>query len=143
MCPGLTELTIIFPYPYDAQLTETGILLDPAGRAHPAMSELIGACKGLPDFHTLQIVHFPTIPPRPTCWCGKKRCGSHKPSVGQWDQALEKQAKDLEEYAKDCLKKPETGFWEEGGRRRTTLRVIEFSSPRPCQSSVKIEEYQV
>ena len=60
----------------------------------------------------------------------------------QWEQALKGQTKDLEEWAIDCLKKLETGR-QEGGRGRTTLRVIKFNSRRPCQSSVRIEEYEV
>ena len=62
--------------------------------------------------------------------------------MGQWEQAL-KRTKDLEEWAIDCLKESKTGCRAGEGRNKPTLRVIKFSSRRPSQSSVKVEEYEV
>ena len=139
--PRLTELTVIASHPSDAQLTETGILLDPAGRVRLAISELVPACKILLDFDTFQLVRFSIIPPRLVCWCGwGKLCSDHRPSSEQWEEALGKQAGDLGEWAIDCLKKPETECREGEGRKRTTLRTIEFG---PGYRSVKVEEHVV
>lgn len=138
VCPRLTELTVIAPNPDDAQLTETGILLDTAGMTRPAISELAATCGALPDFDTLQIVRFPITSPRLVCWCGREGCGSHAPSLKQWERALKEQTKDLGERAVDCLKRPETARQE--GERRTVVRVIRFSSD---YHSVKVEECEV
>ena len=138
-CPRLTELTVISHY---AQNAGRRVSLDLAGRARSAISELVVACKTLPDFDTLQIVHFPIVPTRSECWCGLKGCGSHWPSVGWWEPALEKQVKDLTAWVVGCLKGPKMGRREVEGRR-ITLRVIEFGPGRPCQSPVKVEEYEV
>ena len=58
-CPRLTELTITCPHPYDGPVAETGIMFDPAESAHSTVLSLVVAYKVLPDFDTLQIVHFP------------------------------------------------------------------------------------
>ena len=55
---------------------------------------------------------------------------------------MEKQVKDLTAWAVGCLKGPKMGRREVEGRR-ITLRVIEFGPGRPCQSPVKVEEYEV
>ena len=47
----------------------------------------------------------------------------------------------LEEWIVDCLKL-KMGC-QEGRGRRTAFRVIKFSSDRPCQGSVGVEEYEV
>ena len=139
--PRLTELTVIAPHPSCTRLTETGILLGPAGGARLAISGLVAACKILPDFDTFQIVRFPIISPRLVCWCGRgKLCGDHRPSPEQWEEVLGKQMRDLGEWAIDCLKKPETECREGEGRKRTTLRTIEFG---PGYRSVKVEEHVV
>ena len=134
-CPRLTELTVAFPRSYRGQVMEGGILPDPAERAHSAMSELVLACKALPDFDTLQIVRTLIVPPDLVCWCGRRDCSRHGPSEEQWEHTLEKRAKDLEEWAVVCLKKPRTGC-QEGERRRTTLRIIKFG---PSHWSAKVE----
>lgn len=137
-CPRLTELSV-FPYPYDAQYTETEIILDPGGRMHSAMSELVVACKALPDFDTLQILRFPVAIPRLVCRCRQENCENHELNMEKWKQALKSQAKDLEEYAINCLRKPRTEP-REGEGRRVTLRVIEFVQ---SSRSVKVEEREV
>ena len=140
-CSRLTELTVVSPHPSDAQLTKTGILLDLAGKARSAISELVAACKSLPDFGTFQIVRFPIISPPLVCWCGRgELCHSHRPSPGDWEEALEKQTEDLGEWAINCLKEPETECREGEGRKRVTLRTIEFG---PGCRSVKVEEHGV
>ena len=139
-CSRLTELTVISPYPSGAQRAETEILLDPAGRARSALLELVVACKALPDFDTLQIARFPIILPRLACWCGQEQCGHPRLCPAQWEWALAKQTKDLEEWAADCLKEPETGYLEEEERKKTTLRVIKIG---PGCRSVMVEECEV
>ena len=144
-CPRLTELTIIYPHPHDAQIAETGTLLDPVGSARSATLELVNACKALPDFDTLQIVHFPSVTPLPMCGCGRVRYGSLGLSMEQRRQALKEEVRCLKDLARDCLKKPEAGCQDRAGRKKATLRVIELSSDRPRLrshlGSVKVEEY--
>lgn len=50
------------------------------------MSELVVACKVLPDFGALRILYFPTTPSHPICWCVQ-----HGPLKERWEQGLEKQ----------------------------------------------------
>lgn len=147
-CPKLTELTIIYPHPDDADVTESGPLLDPLGGARSATSELIQACKALPDFDTLQILHFPTVAPLPICGCGRMRSGSLGPPMDQRRQALREEVKCLKDWAMECLRNPETGREEGAGRKKIALRTIELSSDRPRApkfhlASVKVEECEV
>ena len=137
-CPKLTELTVIYSFPGDARPTETGILLDPAGRVRSTISELVIACKALQDFDTFQIARFPIKLPCLVCWRGRVKCHNH-PHKELWEGVLEKEMKDLRDWAIDPLKEPRTGV-REGEGRKTTLRVIEFTSGR---HSVKVEEREV
>ena len=141
-CPKLTELTIVFHHQYD---TETVTLIDPVGGAHSAMSELVVACKALPDFDTLQVVRVTITPGGLACWCGWGGCGSRMNSSEQQEQILREQTEGMKDWAMNCLKKPETG-WREGEekeRKRTTLKVFMFGPGRPCHSSAKVEVYKV
>ena len=52
------------------------------------------------------------------------------PSPEQWEQASEKQMKDLMEWTMDCLKRLKIGCQER--RKRTTLRVIRFGPGHRC-----------
>ena len=144
-CPRLTELTIIFHHQYDVKNAEMGILLDPAGGARTAMSELVVACKALPNFDALQVVRGTIIPPRRACWCGWGGCVSRMNSSEQQERALRKQTEDMKDWAIDCLKKPETECQEgeERERKKTTLRVFTFGPGHPCHSSGKVEVYEV
>ena len=107
-CPRLTELTVVFRQ-YDAQHAETGTVINPAGEARSAMSELIVACKALPDFNALQVVCSTTVPTPLFCWCGWGGCGSRMDSSEQQEEILRIQTEDMKDWAIDCLKKPETG----------------------------------
>ena len=145
-CRRLTELTIIFHHKYDVQHAEKGTLLDPAGRSRSAMSELVVACKALPDFDTLQVARITIVPPSLVCLCGWGGCGSRMNSTEQEEQILRKQTKDMKNWAIGCLTKPETGCREEEverERKRTTLRVFMFGPGRPCHGSVEVKEYEV
>ena len=124
----LTELTVIFPYLRCTRLTETGVLLDPTREsAQLAISELVAACKMLPDFHTFQIVCLLIIQSHMACWCGGK-CDKTIPwRMSQWDRSLREQAKGMKDFAIDCLKKAGIGYLEGERRKRTTLRIIQFS----------------
>ena len=144
-CPRLTELTVVFHHQYDGQHAETGTLIDPAGGARSAMSELVVACKALPDFATLQVVRFTLVPGHLICSCGWGGCGSRMDSSKQKEEILRKQTEDMKDWAMDCLKRSETG-WREGEerkRKRTTLRVFMFGPGRPCHSLAKVETYEV
>ena len=141
-CPRLTELTIS-PYPHHAKITETEILLDPAGTSRSAMLELVIACGTLPDFGTLQILHFPTAAPYPICWCGH-----HGPSKEQWEQASREQTGVMKDLAMVTLKNSKTeGKEGKDGRKKTTVRVVELTRVYPRVSYdpgyVKVEEYEV
>ena len=141
-CPGLTELTVIYRFPADARPTETGVLLDLAGRARSEISELVIACKALPDFDTFQIARFPVGGlPCLVCWRGQAECHSHHyhTSDEQWKGALKKHMKELGEWAIECLREPRTGC-REGEGRRITVRVIEFGLGG---HHMNVEEYEV
>ena len=142
-CPGLTELTVIYPSSkHDAHITA-----EEAGIAHSAISELGIACKVLPDFSTLQIVYFPVFTPSVICpACREMWCQKHWLSTRRKRESKERM-KGLKDWAIDCLKGPAMECREGEGRTRTTLRLIKLNRDplRPlffC-GSVKIEEYEV
>ena len=140
-CPRLTELSVIFPYQYDTfEEWNTGVRIDPARRARPAMLKLIAACKALQDFNTLQIVRLPFRPPYRVCPCDGPCEYLHSSfPEEQWEQLLEEYMTDLEEWTIDCLKRPKTGCLEEEGRKRITLRIIEFG----YDYFAEVREYEV
>jgi hypothetical protein len=134
-CPRLTELTVICPHPSIAEEMETGYLLDPVGSVRSATSELVNACKTLPDFDTLWIVHG----------CRTDRDGEdfHVKDLRREYMEHVDGAKDV---AISLLKEPETGYREGEGRRKVTLRVIQLvagHSQRFYAEFVKVEEYEV
>ena len=132
-CPRLTELTIIYPHPYGAPAV--------AETARSVISELVDACKALPDFDTFQILRLLVdTPPR--------RYAAR--STEQWKRTLSEEVGGVKDWAVCCLK-AKTGCEEGGGRKRTTLRVIGLnSSLRPGEDifrrfhlgSVKVEVYE-
>jgi len=143
-CPKLTELTLICRHPHDNPVAERGVLSDAVKSAHSATLDLVNACKVLPDFDTLQIVHFLLGTPSPRCvdaWA------MNLSSMEQREQALRERVKGVRDLAVDCLSKPKVGCQEGEGRERTTLRVIELSPCLPvlafCLESVNVEEYEV
>ena len=144
-CPRLTELTVAFRYEYNGKHARTGTLIERIGGARSAMSELVVACKALPDFNTLQIVREIIIPFPLICRCEWGGCGSRMDSSEEQEEISRKQMEDMKDWTMDCLKKPETGFQEgeERERKRITLRVFMFCAGRPCHSSGEVEEYEV
>ena len=136
VCPRLTELTIIFPDPGTINDTETGYLLNPNESVRSATSELVSACKTLPDFDTLQIVHG----------CGLIYGGAGLRAKRQ-RRKLRKRVGWAKDSAISCLKEPETGCRERGGRKKVTVRVIELvaGSPYPTfhLNSARVEECEV
>jgi hypothetical protein len=114
---------------------ETGYLLDPVGTARSATSELVNACKALPHFDTLQIVHG----------CGLDYDGEEL-DVKRLRREYVEHVYGAKDAAISCLKEPETGCREGEGRRKTTVRVIELVTG-PAQNfymeSVKVEEYEM
>jgi len=142
----LTELTVLYPHPHGTRPTETEFLIDMVGTVHSAMSELINACKALPYFDTLQIVHFPFG--TPSLRRVDKWEEADNSSVERRKQALREQVNGVKDWAIVCLKaktgrQPEEG----GGRKKTTLRVIELnlcgSNQKFCLGSAKVEECEV
>ena len=99
------------------------------------------ACKGLPDFETLQIVHIPSPTPSLVCNCKTGKRGCHKPSREQLDQTRE-EVRSLKKWTIECLKS-EVGYREGERRKRTTIRVIRLGPDRPFPGSVEVEEYEV
>jgi len=134
-CRRLTELTVIYPHPYDTPFSKTGAPLDKVETARCATLGLVNACKELPDFDTIQIVYFL---PR------TNRGSIILPFSGQQSQGLRGQVKGVTDLAIDCLKKLGTGG-REGGGRKTTMRVIELSPdhPMPHLGPVKAEGHEV
>ena len=144
-CPRLTELTVSFRYMYYSKHAKTGTLIDPIGGARSAMSELVVACKALPDFNTLQIVRENAVPTPLICRCEWGGCGSRVGSSEEREEISRKQTEDMKNWTMDCLKKPEVGFQEgeERERKRIMLRVFMFCPGRPCHSSGEVEEYEL
>jgi hypothetical protein len=133
-CPKLTELTIICPHPDTPVAAETEYL-GPAGSVRSATSELVNACKALPDFDTLQIAHV----------CGLTFCATG-PSVRQGRRELKEHVGCAKDSAISCLRELETGCQEREGRRKITVRAIELvaGSTYPAfLDSVRVGEYEV
>jgi len=119
------------------------------------MIELVNACKTLPSFDTLQIVHFSfTTAPPTRVWEG----GGLESYTEQQKQVLREQIQGAKDSAIDCLKELETECQQVEGKKKTTLRVIELSSvftstrrhpgyvatsPIFHLGSVKVEDYDV
>ena len=119
-------------------MPEIGTLVDPTGGARSAMSELVVACKALPDFDTLQVVHVTAVPMYMMCWRGWVGCGSRMPgSSERQEEVLRRQTEGMKYWVMDCLKKPETEYQGEKERKRTALRVFTFGPGRPCHNSGK------
>ena len=115
------------------------------GTVRSAMLELVNACRALPDFCTLQIVHFPLDTPslrHTDRWEGVKDLSS----VERREQALREEVNDVKHWAIECLK-ANMEYREGGGKKKTVLRVIELntrrSDPKYCLDSVKVEECEV
>ena len=124
-------------------VTETGTLVDTITTVHSATLELINACRALPDFDTLQIVHFRLGEP---LWISGDVRASLSPMAKQ-QQALMEQVKGVKDLAIDSLKQAKVGYQEGGGRKGVMVRVIELSLYLPLDgyhlSSVKAEEFGV
>ena len=119
------------------------------------MLGLIGACKALPDFDTLQIVYAPDSAPPSGHESAQRWVGlllSRRRGEQVW---LRGQVKAMKDWATEYLRRPETGHHKAEGRG-TTLRVIELGPaypqlPRPGEDTlatfyldpVKVEEYVV
>jgi len=101
------------------------------------MLELVNACKALPDFDTIQIVHF--LP-----GTGDRLEAIGILSTEPLNRTLREEVKGVRDSVVDCLNKLEMGR-QKGGRRKITLRVIELSPdhPRPHLGSVEVEECEV
>lgn len=121
------------------------------GATRSTISEVVNACKYLPDFDTIQIVHI-------LGW------GAHRPAVRGYDQMrdgglpsaeqlvqeVRDRVNDVKDLAIDCLKRPEMGYQEGEGRKRITLRVIELGRYRPPGKNRpgslrvnRVDEYEV
>ena len=151
-CQGLTELTLIYPHPDDTLVAETGLPLDKVGVTHSAALELVNACKALPDFNTIQLVHFlgrdHTLPAM--CEYERMRDGNLS-SAEQPRQVLRDRVEVVRDLVIDCLRNPEMGSQEGEETRKTTLRVIELGKyrlpgkpyHRVSVRVEKVEEYEV
>ena len=113
------------------------------------MSELVDACQALPDFDTLQIVHY--LPrPSPSCRVDVPPRGYIIPSVGQQKQESKEEVNGLKDWAMDCLRKSRTGCQEGEGRKKTMIKVIELGSYVRADDLdtshldvLEVEEYEV
>jgi hypothetical protein len=97
---------------------------------------LVNACRALPYFDTLQIVH------------------GYRPTYEETDLSVRRRRQVLREHvdsAKDvainCLKELDTGGLEGEGRKKTTVRVVELVAGSPYPNFhlnyVRVEEYEV
>jgi len=141
----LTELTLIYPHPNDSPVSESGVRLDMDKIAHLAILELANACSALPDFDTLQIVHFLLIPPLTVCGFAPIPHDS-LPTTEDRKQAVRWRMRDVGDLAQDCLGKAKAGCLEQEGRKQTTMRIVELSPYLPFAgyhlASVKVEEFE-
>jgi len=125
-CPRLTELTVFYPHPHphphphSTPGTEIDIPLDTIKTARSALLELVNACNALPNFDTLQIVHFSLTTPPPISRCGQ--CDGPVSYTEQQKQVLRDQVQGVKDLAVDCLRKPETRHQEGEGRKKMVLR---------------------
>ena len=150
-CPRLTELTVLCPHPHllpdNFQLSEASPL-GPIRSAHSETIGLVDVCKALPNFETLQIVHFSLNTSGPV----RGPEGERAKRLPLMNQASREQVEGMKGWALAGLKKPQTGH-ERVGRRKKTLRIIElssslthlgyFSHPRYLPGPVKVEECEV
>jgi len=106
---------------------------------------MIDACKVLPDFDTLQIVHLGITEPFLSIWCGETRCSVLVPYQEERKRALREQMKGAKDWAVECLEKTRTGCQEGEARKTITLRIIELSQDHlwPHLGPVKVDEYGV
>lgn len=107
---------------------------------HSTTSELVNACRALPDFDTLQIVH--------SLVDGYGVAGYHSVLCSdQRKQELRERVKVVKDLAVDSLEKAKTGYREGERRKKVTLRVIELSpGPSPMGDyldSVDVEVFEV
>jgi len=124
--PRLTELTLIYPHPYDYPIMEAGTQLYTVRTVRSATSELVNACRTLPKFDTLQIVHFLLGEPLSRIY-GEEMEYSSVPCTEQRKQELRERVKGVKDLAIDSLEKAKTGCLEGGRGKKTTLKVIELS----------------
>ena len=117
-------------------------MFDTVATVYPLTLELVNACITLPDFDTLQIVHF--LLGEPLLICGYARAGQAQ--TGLQEQALREQVKGVKDLAIESLKAG-AGCREGEGRRKTMVRVIELSPHLPPAEyhlrSVKADEFEV
>ena len=140
-CPKLTELSIVYPYHSDGDVdlnTETsGGLVE---NVRSAILELANTCKALPDFDTIQIVHF-SLPGYDEILEYEMR---YDPATMFYD--LRRGLGTGKDLVINCLEEPETGRREGEGKKKTAVRVIELverSPPILSPGSAKVEEYEV
>jgi len=128
----LTELTVLYPHPHphqyrfeippvDPEDIAKGFPPCPVEKPRSAISELIDACKALPDFGTLQIVHLALDKPPPRCWCGRTGCGRLGPYTEERKWELREEMEGMKDWAIECLKRPKTG---EGRKEMTLMEQI-------------------
>ena len=88
------------------------------------MLGLVDTRKALAGFDTLQIVHYlPRDPPLSYGGCCPR---VHVVSAERRNEEAKGEVNGLKDLVVDCFRKPKTGFQEGGGRKNTTLWVIEL-----------------
>lgn len=134
-CPKLTELTVIY-----SSVTEHRVVFAPVGAA--AVFEIVTACKTLPDFDTLQIVHFPSALPMPGASTRELYLKQTVSQLKRQRELARGRVRFIKEAAMIRLRQEGEG----GTRKKTTVRVIELRSDHPERivlDSVEVEEYEV
>jgi len=139
----LTELTLLYPHPYDTLVTETGMPLDRVGITHSTTLEFLNACTALPDFDALQIAYFVLdeslfVP---------SSILVNLPLTDRQEWISREQVKGVKDLVVDSLKKVKAGCREGEGGRKFTLRVIKLGPylhpPMYRMNSAKAEEFEV
>ena len=108
------------PCRHGIQKMELIIPPDTGGIIRSALLKVVDACTKLPNFDTLQIVHFSlaTPPPIRQCWL----CGDPGTYTEEQKQVLRNRVRGAMDLAIDCLKKPKVGYQEGVGREKTALK---------------------
>ena len=137
-CPKLTELTIVCIHPAQSNRLEPGFLAEPIRAVHPAMLELVRACRVLPNFDTFQIVYFPNfVPLQATSYRHGDVRVPMNTELPKQQRTARKEAKGVGDLLMECLKLAEM---------KATLRFIELESElsEPLYlDAVKVEEYEM
>ena len=98
----------------------TRVLSRPPDIPRSPISELVKACKALPDFSTLQITYL-TLPDHLPCWCKWRGLGVTGSCTEAWDRMLREEVDGVRDLAVACLRVVRMGRQQGEGRKQPAL----------------------